>query len=91
MAKPPIPLGQMDMTSGDLDDYYDRLLMDEIPFTPLFNQSGCPAMSVPLHWTDDGLPIGLHFGAPYGAEAMFLRLAAQLEEARPWADRRPQL
>ena len=91
MAKPPIPLGQMDMTSGDLDDYYDRLLMDEIPFTPLFNQSGCPAMSVPLHWTDDGLPIGLHFGAPYGAEATLFRLAAQLEEASPWADRRPPL
>lgn len=89
MAKPPIPLGVMDMASRDLDDYFDRLLMDEIPITPLFNESGAPAMSVPLHWTDDGLPVGVHFGAAYGGEATLLRLAAQLEEAQPWAERRP--
>ena len=91
MAKPPIPLGVMDMASSDLDDYFDRLLMDEIPFTPLFNESGGPAMSVPLHWTEDGLPVGIHFGAPFGDEATLFRLAAQLEEAKPWADRRPPL
>ena len=89
MAKPPIPLGVMDMASRDLDDYFDRQLMDEIPITPLFNESGAPAMSVPLHWTDDVLPVGVHFGAAYGGEATLLRLAAQLEEAQPWADRRP--
>ena len=89
MAKPPIPLGTMNMMNPDLDDYYDRQLMDEIPFTPLFNESGGPAISVPLYWSDEGLPIGIHFGTRFGAEALLLRLASQLEEARPWVARRP--
>ena len=91
MAKPPIPLGAMDMTNPDLDDYYERQLMDEIPFTPLANETGGPAMSVPLHWTDDGLPVGVHFGGRFGEDGLLLRLAAQLEEARPWIDRRPEV
>lgn len=91
MANPPLPLGQMDTTVDDLDHFYNNLLIAEIPFTPLFNMTGGAAMSVPLAWSDDGLPIGIHFGADAGGEAILLRLAAQLEEARPWADRRPPL
>ena len=62
---------------------------DYIPFTPLFNATGQPAMSVPLHWNDAGLPVGMQFVARLGGEATLFRLAGQLEQARPWFDRLP--
>jgi amidase len=66
-----------------------KTLFDWIPYTPLFNLTGQPAMSVPLHWTPDGLPVGVMFAARLGEDATLFRLAAQLERAQPWASRRP--
>eukprot|EP00163_Fabomonas_tropica_P023295 TRINITY_DN4058_c0_g1_i1.p1 TRINITY_DN4058_c0_g1~~TRINITY_DN4058_c0_g1_i1.p1 ORF type:complete len:501 (-),score=64.91 TRINITY_DN4058_c0_g1_i1:2222-3724(-) len=65
----------------------DQLAMDSLgrtPFTQLANLTGTPAMSVPMHWSESGLPVGVQFGARHGNEAGLLQLAAQLEEANPW-------
>ncbi len=60
-----------------------------VPWTPVFNVTGQPAMSVPLHWNAEGLPIGMHFVGKWGDEATLFRLAGQLEKARPWFDQAP--
>jgi amidase len=91
-AAPPVPIGTFKVNEPGLtaDEIYDRLFLFGA-FTPLFNVTGNPAMSVPLHFTDEGLPIGVHFVARSGDEATLLRLAGQLEEAAPWASRLPPI
>ncbi len=68
-------------------DTSTRQTFDFIPYTPVFNVTGQPAMSVPLYWNAEGLPIGMHFVGRYGDEATLLRMAGQLEQAQPWSER----
>jgi amidase len=87
LGRPPVRIGELDQAWS-----VEKLipwLNDYVPFTPLANATGQPAMSVPLHWNADGLPIGSHFYGRHTDEATLVRLAAQLEQARPWIKRRP--
>jgi amidase len=88
LAEPPVPLGTFDSPPDDLLQGWRRSGLF-VPYTPLCNATGQPAMSVPLYWNGAGLPVGTHFVGRFGDEATLLRLASQLEEARPWRDRRP--
>ncbi len=88
LAEPPVPLGTFD-SPPDNPLYGIVRAAGFVPFTPVCNVTGQPAMSVPLYWNEDGLPVGVQFIAKFGDEGTLFRLAAQLEEARPWADRRP--
>jgi amidase len=88
MGEPPTPLGAFEPEP----DNPISPIMRSIPtaaFTAFWNSAGPPAISLPLHWSDDGLPIGVQLVAPYGREDLLIRTAAQLEQARPWAGRRP--
>ena len=88
IGEPPVPLGTFDSPpENPLQGLFRAAAL--LPFTPICNITGQPGMSVPLVWNAEGLPIGTHFIGRFGDEATLFRLAAQLEEARPWADRRP--
>jgi amidase len=88
LGRLPIPIGVLENVGSDLEALTAKL-QDYAPNTLLFNVTGQPAMSVPLAWSRDGLPIGIQFAARVSEEGTLLRLAAQLEAARPWAQRRP--
>ena len=90
MCSPPWPLGVLSLSTAERTTYLTAVNRS-IGFTSPFNASGHPAASLPLHWSVQGLPVGVQIVAPFGDEATIFRLAAQIETARPWKDRRPAL
>ncbi|MEX2479547.1 MAG: amidase [Gammaproteobacteria bacterium] len=88
LAEPPPLLGDMGGPSTDHQAKWQRNLA-VLPYTPAMNATGQPAMSLPLHWTAEGLPVGVHFVPAYGREDLLIRVAAQVEQAAPWVDRLP--
>ena len=90
IAEPPPPLGELVTTREDPTAGWERL-MEVIQFTPPYNATGQPAISLPLHWNAAGLPIGAHLVAGFGREDLLIQVSSQLEQARPWKDRRPPI
>ncbi len=90
LTREPVPIGELDLQDVcmSLDQLLERY-HSYAPFTALFNASGQPAMSVPLSWSANGLPMGAHFAGRFGEESTLLALAAQLERAQPWRGRVP--
>jgi amidase len=87
LAEPPVPLGTF--TNDDEPMLGFLRAAQFAPFCAQFNITGQPGISLPLGTSPDGLPIGVHLVAAYGREDLLLRVAAQLEQAAPWAERRP--
>jgi amidase len=85
-----LKLAKLAKISGMLNQIAIQILA-KTPFTQLANQTGQPAMNLPLHWDKNGLPCGVQFIAPFGDEATLFRLASQLEKAKPWFNKRPSL
>lgn len=89
LAEPPLEIGEL-KTPEDPILGFERA-GEFVPFTPIFNITGQPAMSVPVHWNDDNLPIGTQFAAEFGRDDLLFQLASQLEEAKPWKNRLPPI
>jgi amidase len=88
LGAPPPRLGWF---TGDGGEHEGERITSFIPYTAQFNMTGQPAVSLPLHWSADGLPVGVQLVAGYGREDVLVRLASQVEQAAPWADKRPPI
>jgi amidase len=90
LAQPPIQLGTLDVLAQEVNKLF-QIDAAFTPWTPLANLTGQPAASIPFCWTNENLPVGIHFTTRFADEATLIRLASQLEEIRPWRDRWPQI
>lgn len=90
LYKPPLNIGSFEPTPDNPFNAFDQMDLFS-PLPGICNATGQPAMSVPLFWNSDDLPIGTHFAGRYGDEETLFNLAGQLERARPWADKRPPI
>jgi amidase len=82
-----VPIGYVASTVAF--DVLSKRLTEYVGYTPFMNVTGGAAMSVPLHWTADGIPVGMHFAGPAGSEKTLFQLAYELEAAKPWAGLKP--
>jgi amidase len=83
-----VPIGEIDPRISDDGEYF-RIMFEFTPFTSMFNITGSAGVSLPLWWNAEGLPIGCQFVTRMGGDGLLLQLAAQIERAQPWAERRP--
>lgn len=90
LSGPPLPVGTSRNNPADPGET-GRIAVDWIPFTSQFNTTGQPAISLPMHWSADGLPIGVQLVAAYAREDVLIRVSSQLEQAAPWAQLRPSV
>jgi len=92
-AQPAVAIGEIDANASDLSTqkWLERAINRFAPFPPIFNVTGQPSMSVPLHQSVDNLPVGVQFAGRHGDEATLYQLAGQLEMAMPWRDRVPDI
>jgi amidase len=90
VAQPALPIGALAPAEGEPAMAWLQHAAEWVPFTPVFNVTGQPAISLPLHQTADGLPIGVQLVGPPAGEELLVSLSAQLEGARPWHERRPE-
>ena len=93
LGQPPATIGQLKPDNEDFWDYRNGAggVFEYSPFTAVFNASGQPAVSLPLHWSANDLPVGVQLAMPFGADERLMTLCAQIEQAAPWFSKQQEI